>query len=316
MKINRIFKKIKNNIKHVFDIKWKESEALPLLFYVAFALCFIFFPAFLLNSILYSINFMQEFVQGIEWQKILGDELWVKISTVAAIATVIGIFLNFWAIKQTMSELKEDRAEREEAREYQAWANLTNSNISGPNKMEALEYLHRKGQSFEGLILKKGTKLSRIEKQAKRIRRKISLDLQGADLRRIEWREVDLKGAHLEDACLWGAHLEGANLDGAYLEGTDLTNAHLEGASLSKAHLSDADLWGVHLEGAYLSGADMKNSKNLPEAEVKKACSNKEDGRKLPSLPKGMQGPQEMTYDKCLELRKDVMAQIKVKKRS
>src|SRR5262249_58318486 len=53
------------------------------------------------------------------------------------------------------------------------------------------------------------------------------LNLHGATLPGVEWRE-----AHLERANLSGAHLEQAHLSDANLEGADLIGAHLERAHL------------------------------------------------------------------------------------
>ena len=66
------------------------------------------------------------------------------------------------------------------------------------------------------------------------------LNLHGATLPGVEWRE-----AHLERANLSGAHLEQAYLSWANLEG-----AYLGGAGLERADLSDANLEGADLIGA------------------------------------------------------------------
>jgi Pentapeptide repeats (8 copies) len=84
--------------------------------------------------------------------------------------------------------------------------------------------------------------------------------LRGAHLERVDLRfalleQADLRDAYLGGALLEGADLRGAHLGGALLEGADLRGAHLggallEGAGLRGAHLKQANLGGARLEGA------------------------------------------------------------------
>jgi uncharacterized protein YjbI with pentapeptide repeats len=81
--------------------------------------------------------------------------------------------------------------------------------------------------------------------------------------------------AHLEGAVLWGAYLEHANLGEAHLERADCSYARLDGASLSQAHLEGATLWGAHLEHAnlaeaHLEGIDLGNA-HLEYANLRNA---------------------------------------------
>jgi hypothetical protein len=85
-----------------------------------------------------------------------------------------------------------------------------------------------------------------------------------------DFKNADLRGAHLEGANLRGAHLERANLCGAHLEGADLCRAHLEGAALCEAHLEGANLRGAHLEGSDLSEAHLERA-NLRGAHLEGA---------------------------------------------
>ncbi len=66
-------------------------------------------------------------------------------------------------------------------------------------------------------------------------------NLQGFDLRVLDFTKARLEDAHLEGANLWDAHLEGADLRGAHLEGADLGGAHLD----EKTSLTDATLRGA-----------------------------------------------------------------------
>ena len=72
-----------------------------------------------------------------------------------------------------------------------------------------------------------------------------SIDLRGADL-----RKVDLRGAHLYQADLRKADLRGADLRDADLRGADL-----RWADLRDADLRDVDLYGVNLRDADLRGS-------------------------------------------------------------
>src|SRR5437763_14546398 len=113
-------------------------------------------------------------------------------------------------------------------------------------------------------------------------RSRIGLDLRGADLRRVnlrnlpltqmrsglsrdEWNLTTLEqrhmaGVHLQGADLSEAHLEGAILQGAHLEGATLRGTHLEEANLFRAYLKDAYLRGAHLEQAKLRGTRMEGA--------------------------------------------------------
>ncbi len=86
--------------------------------------------------------------------------------------------------------------------------------------------------------------------------------LNGTDLRRGSFREVDLSRADLSGADLSEADLRQANLRGASLSGADLSGADLRRANLSEADLSRANLSGANLVGANLTGAKL----NLHEA--------------------------------------------------
>ena len=128
-------------------------------------------------------------------------------------------------------------------------------------------------------------------------RKRLGLDLRGADLRQInlrnlplarmyggltrnEWllatleqremaavhlEQANLSEAHLEEAILQGAHLERATLRGVYMQGANLFRAHLNDAYLREAHLEQAKLRGTRMEGAYLleahlDGTDLRNA--------------------------------------------------------
>lgn len=76
-----------------------------------------------------------------------------------------------------------------------------------------------------------------------------------ANLRDVDLRRVDLRGAHLSLVDLSGADLVCANLYKADLSGAYLINANLRCASLGQACLVGAHLKGADLENASLDYA-------------------------------------------------------------
>lgn len=147
-------------------------------------------------------------------------------------------------------------------------------------------------------------------------RERTGLDLRGADLRRVNLRnlplacmigdvgreeqfdlsqgertmaallleQADLKGAHLEHARLAYAHMERADLREAHLEGANLLGSDLEGAYLAGIHLERANLFNTHLDEtflwrAHLEGA-MLNGTHLEGARLNNLilCDEKQVG--------------------------------------
>ena len=116
-------------------------------------------------------------------------------------------------------------------------------------------------------------------------------NLIDADLSHAYLFEANLSHAELSGANLSGAHLEGANVAGANLFGANLSGAlgdpNLSGANLSATDLRHAELSGANLSyasvaGANLSDADLRNVRNLTQAQLDLAC-----GAKV-KLPAGM----------------------------
>ena len=94
------------------------------------------------------------------------------------------------------------------------------------------------------------------------------LNLEGADLRRINLTRGDLTGANLI-----GADLEGADLFQTILIGADLQRANLVEADASIAVLATANLIGANLRRVSLASADLTLAKlqsaDLRDAELK-----------------------------------------------
>jgi uncharacterized protein YjbI with pentapeptide repeats len=79
------------------------------------------------------------------------------------------------------------------------------------------------------------------------------LNLNGADLQKLNLAAANLIGANLSNTILVDADLSGADLRGA-----NLTNANLEGAILTGACLSRAMIEGTNFTGANLAGVKLQ----------------------------------------------------------
>lgn len=107
-----------------------------------------------------------------------------------------------------------------------------------------------------------------------------SADLSKLDLRFINFkmanlRKTDLAHANLSNCCLERANLCGAHMDGAILSCTRLQRAQMEGASLRGCNFEDpagtrANLEGVNLKNSDLEGSQLGNV-NLRVATLKGA---------------------------------------------
>jgi len=111
------------------------------------------------------------------------------------------------------------------------------------------------------------------------------VNLAGADLSRLDLRNINFKysnlqgckliGANLAFCCLERADMSHANLEGAILQGVKMLCANLEGANLKSCNLEDpvgtrANMEGVNLKGANLEGSQMA-AVNLRVATLKNA---------------------------------------------
>lgn len=106
------------------------------------------------------------------------------------------------------------------------------------------------------------------------------LHLKGARLEDARLESADLSGAQLQRARLNGAQLRRANLTGAQLQQAHLTkarlqNANLTGTQLQRAHLADARLQNAHLNRAQLQDAHMRRAQlqhaHLQDAQLQDA---------------------------------------------
>lgn len=102
-----------------------------------------------------------------------------------------------------------------------------------------------------------------------------TMDLDGANLATINFREMHLGSCSFERACLANACLQSAFLRSVQLSEVDLRNADLGWANLNRANLEGADLRGAllyrtDLRGAKLTDANLSGA-NLQEAQLLKA---------------------------------------------
>lgn len=139
------------------------------------------------------------------------------------------------------------------------------------------------------------------------------IDLQAIDLRGAKLRGAKLSHANLGNALAWtadfsesdltfasfeGALMPEANFRAAYLARANLRSAKLQRSDLSSADLSESslrgatfdgtDFAGATLAGADLSAAEMRNARNLTQAQVDEACWDLEN---LPILPAQLKEP-------------------------
>ncbi len=112
-------------------------------------------------------------------------------------------------------------------------------------------------------------------------------NLEGADVRHVDFSHAILNRANLDNAWAEKAHLDdnaqlrGATLDNAQLQGSSLEHAQLQdatlnstrlqGASLGEAQLEGASLYGAELQGADLKGAQLLDSRKLDYATLQGA---------------------------------------------
>ena len=82
----------------------------------------------------------------------------------------------------------------------------------------------------------------------------VALDLEGADLRGLDFHNARLQAARLAGANLEGCDLRNARFNSADLRGCNLRLADLRGASLHRADITDADLRGARFDTIGVGG--------------------------------------------------------------
>jgi len=145
------------------------------------------------------------------------------------------------------------------------------SNREWRDRIELLRYCLKKFR----LLLDTWSQNTRLEFPSFKLHK---IQLQGADLRGMNFSEVDLAGANFSGANLTGTRFENCDLTNAIfkkanLTGTSMRQAFLKGANLKSADLSNADLEEIYLadanlKRANLSGVSMMNSGHLETANL------------------------------------------------
>lgn len=110
--------------------------------------------------------------------------------------------------------------------------------------LAAHEQWVKRGQRGAGRLELVGVEAARAEVGA--------AELTGARLERVDFTEIQLGYAFLDDAELRDAVLAGANLTSASLRGARITGGSFAGAAMALAKLDDAELDGVDVTGADL----------------------------------------------------------------
>ncbi|HYT43191.1 MAG TPA: pentapeptide repeat-containing protein, partial [Methylomirabilota bacterium] len=95
-----------------------------------------------------------------------------------------------------------------------------------------------------------------------------SANLKNANLANTNLAGANLVGAFMNDANLRGAFLLNADLSEAFLRDADLSITFLGRAKLSRVHLDRANLKKAHLFGANLNGATGTTPEQLAQAKV------------------------------------------------
>jgi uncharacterized protein YjbI with pentapeptide repeats len=107
------------------------------------------------------------------------------------------------------------------------------------------------------------------------------IELQNANLSKVELDDADLHQADLRGANLFNAQLHQANLQGADLQKADLryanlTEAKLQGANLTGAILIGADLQKADLQEAILTTDQLKGANNVTTDQLTQIISPKQ----------------------------------------
>ncbi len=146
-------------------------------------------------------------------------------------------------------------------RHYQAWQVINTAQGKGGSggRVDALQELNEDKVPLTGVDVA-GAYL-------------YELKLEGADLVRANFHNVDarksvLDNSNLADADLTGANFRGGSFRKAKLNGADLTDASLDGTDLEEADLSDTNLQNADLHGADLRGVRWQGVRNIKMANI------------------------------------------------
>jgi excisionase family DNA binding protein len=205
--------------------------------------------------------------------------------------------------------------EREETQRLQAWQAVLSADEqeSSGGRIEAMEGLNGDGVSLDGVVADKADLYNvnlydaNLTNAHFREADLSEANLRNANLERADLHQAILDEANLEKADLTAANLSGASLlnkvklrgstlvgvnflgadlVGANLQEADLANANLKQADMKGADLSEASLGGAKMRGAYIDSTDLREVKNLTQAQVDEAAGNEQT-----QLPSDLQRP-------------------------
>ena len=157
------------------------------------------------------------------------DNMELIISIIMLLATVGAIFLAWRNLKKIQEQIELQKQESEQNAIARAWEIVGRKASGNSGKIEALEFLNKKGIPLLGIDLSKGTHGGFV------------------------W----LYGANLI-----GANLHSANLSGAVMSRSKLSRANMRGAKLINTRFLDqADLCGANLSYTVLDNVDFSFAK-------------------------------------------------------
>ena len=85
-------------------------------------------------------------------------------------------------------------------------------------------------------------------------------NLQGCDLKNLNFDRAMMQDARLQGACMWGTQMQGARLWDAQMQGAGLIGAQMQEADLTWAQMQGAGLIGAQMQGANLMWAQMQGA--------------------------------------------------------
>ena len=140
------------------------------------------------------------------------------------------------------------------------WEIVRDKNADGADKILALQYLAKQGESLAGVNFS-GVKST----------------LQGLDLspETLDIKDgVDLRNANFMYANVSNVNLSETNLTAAIFSAADLADSRLHNANLAEANLSEAKLFATNFSGAKLSAANFNKAKLLGANLIAAKLSN------------------------------------------
>jgi len=195
------------------------------------------------------------------------DNMELIISIIMLLATVGAIFLAWRNLKKIQEQIELQKEESEQNAIARAWEIVGRKASGNSGKIEALEFLNKRGIPLIGIDLSAKTHGGSVWLSF--------VDLRGVDLVRANLRQANLSYAKLSHAKLSYANLRQANLSYANLRHANLSRADLPGANLFGADLRGANLFLTILDAADFSESTIDETTHFGPVSL-------EDKNKLP----------------------------------